>query len=244
MISDTNVDNNVRIPSVCSSSGFDPVCRCSFAHVQMTVFWNHCLGKRSVVLGKYLEHSFEKNQEMKGIIGSKILELGSGTGLVSIAAACLGAQVWATDLEYSLENLRTNARRNSEAIQNAGGILRVEELDWKNPKKSAKNIPFSDLDFVLASDVIWVEWLIQPLVQTLDYILSSSSEGRKEMNQKTKTSIILSHQTRSKASDVKFFTKLRNLDMRWKEIESDQYHPKFAGDGKIKIFKIDRLTKS
>eukprot|EP00466_Bigelowiella_natans_P012985 jgi/Bigna1/72454/fgenesh1_pg.20_\ len=192
----------------------------------------------SVVLGKYLEHSFQKNEEIKG---SKILELGSGTGLVAISAACLGAEVWATDLEYSLKNLRINARRNSDAIKNAGGTLHVEELDWKNPKKSAKNIPFADLDFVVASDVIWVEWLIQPLVQTLDYILSSSKR-RKETNHKRETCIILSHQTRSKASDAKFFAELRKLDMRWKEINSELHHPKFAGGGKIKILKIDRHT--
>lgn len=54
-------------------------------------------------MAKFLEVEFS-NATLKG---NKVLELGSGTGLVGLAAAILGAdQVMLTDLEYTLDNLR------------------------------------------------------------------------------------------------------------------------------------------
>ncbi|KAK0384071.1 hypothetical protein NLU13_8160 [Sarocladium strictum] len=60
-----------------------------------------------------------------------ILELGSGTGLLGLAAAALWrAPVSLSDLPNITENLRVNAEKNRELIEARGGKLSVGELTW------------------------------------------------------------------------------------------------------------------
>src|SRR5271169_5172516 len=57
--------------------------------------------------------------------GAKAIELGAGTGLVSIALGILGWKTWATDLPNVIDDvLRLNIDRNHE------GTITVQELDW------------------------------------------------------------------------------------------------------------------
>lgn len=59
----------------------------------------------------------------------KILELGSGTGLVGIAAAALlRAHVTLTDLPNVLPNLQFNTELNSSVISSCGGFISVQQL--------------------------------------------------------------------------------------------------------------------
>lgn len=62
-----------------------------------------------------------------------ILELGSGTGLVGLAMAALGADVVLTDLPSIHENLARNAKDNSALIEQNGGSTRTGTLDWTQP---------------------------------------------------------------------------------------------------------------
>src|SRR5208282_5514833 len=56
--------------------------------------------------------------------GTKAIELGAGTGLVSIVLGKLGWDVWTTDLSNVIEDvLRINIDRNRE------GTIVVQELD-------------------------------------------------------------------------------------------------------------------
>lgn len=64
------------------------------------------------------------------LAASSVLELGSGTGVVGIAAACSGAHVVATDRAGVLPLLRGNVQLNAAQIQAAGGSVRVMEYDW------------------------------------------------------------------------------------------------------------------
>ncbi|KAJ4844477.1 hypothetical protein Tsubulata_006312 [Turnera subulata] len=67
-----------------------------------------------IVLGKFLEHAVDF--EMLDLRGKKVVELGSGCGLVGCIAALLGAQVVLTDLPDRLRLLR----KNVEAILGHG----------------------------------------------------------------------------------------------------------------------------
>ncbi|KAB2051846.1 hypothetical protein ES319_A12G080200v1 [Gossypium barbadense] len=79
-----------------------------------------------VVLGKFLEHAVDL-----GILvlqGKKVVELGSGCGLVGCIAALLGAQVILTDLPDRLRLLKKNVESNFR--HGVRGSAAVKELTW------------------------------------------------------------------------------------------------------------------
>ena len=69
--------------------------------------------------------------------GASVLELGSGTGVVGLAAACLGAHVVATDLPAVLPLLEANIASNRAMVAAAGGTMRAAALDWSVPADGA-----------------------------------------------------------------------------------------------------------
>ena len=76
--------------------------------------------------------------------GRRVLELGAGLGLPSLAAALRGADVLATDwAEDAVALLQANAERN-------GVALRVEVARWDDPARFG-----SGWDLVLAADVLY-----------------------------------------------------------------------------------------
>jgi predicted nicotinamide N-methyase len=78
--------------------------------------------------------------------GSKVLELGCGLGLPSLAAAARGAEVLATDwAEDATELLRRNAERN-------GIFLRVARVRWSEPEPLLRAAPW---DLVLGADLLY-----------------------------------------------------------------------------------------
>jgi len=80
--------------------------------------------------------------------GRRVLELGAGLGLPSLAAALCGAKVLATDWALdAVELLRANAKRNSIK-------LRVKCLRWDDPEPFLRDAPW---DFVLGADLLYEE---------------------------------------------------------------------------------------
>jgi predicted nicotinamide N-methyase len=78
--------------------------------------------------------------------GARVLELGAGLGLPSLAAAIRGADVLATDwAEDAVELLRVNARRNR--IE-----LRAERVRWDEPVLVVAGAPW---DCVLGADLLY-----------------------------------------------------------------------------------------
>lgn len=79
-----------------------------------------------VVLGKFLEHAVESG--MMVLRGKKVVELGSGCGLVGCIAALLGAEVTLTDLPDRLRLLKKNIETN--LYGDVRGSAAVSELIW------------------------------------------------------------------------------------------------------------------
>jgi predicted nicotinamide N-methyase len=78
--------------------------------------------------------------------GARVLELGAGLGLPSLAAAIRGADVLATDwAEDAVELLCVNARRNSVE-------LRAERVRWDEPAPLLAGAPW---DVVLGADLLY-----------------------------------------------------------------------------------------
>jgi len=77
--------------------------------------------------------------------GLRVLELGCGLGVPSLAAALGGADVLATDwAEDAIELLRSNAER-------VGAALRAEVVRWDEPEAILRE----SWDLVLAADLIY-----------------------------------------------------------------------------------------
>ncbi|CAG9579809.1 unnamed protein product [Danaus chrysippus] len=80
----------------------------------------------SLVLAKYLETMCQTKPEF--LSGLRVLELGSGLGVVGLTAATLGAQVTLTDLPEALPLLRLNLSENKSKIASMGGYAIAESL--------------------------------------------------------------------------------------------------------------------
>jgi len=78
--------------------------------------------------------------------GMRIVELGAGLGLPSLAAALRGAEVLATDwADDAVALLRANAERNHVAV-------RVECVRWDEPVELVRRAPY---DLVLGADLLY-----------------------------------------------------------------------------------------
>jgi predicted nicotinamide N-methyase len=138
----------------------------------------------SVILAKYLE------QNPSLVANKSVLEVGSGTGVVGISCYFLNAKkVLLTDLEYTIDNLRSNIEHNlksnvtrlaspdiiqSDVIQTSStsSTISSEILDWKNET----TYPLEESwDVIVGADVIWLEDLVESLVHTLSKCSSSNT---------------------------------------------------------------------
>jgi predicted nicotinamide N-methyase len=80
------------------------------------------------------------------VCGRRVLELGAGLGLPSLAAALGGGDVLATDwADDAVELLRTNAERN-------GIALRAERARWDEPELLVAGAPW---ELVLGADLLY-----------------------------------------------------------------------------------------
>ncbi|CAN8251349.1 unnamed protein product [Cochlearia groenlandica] len=129
-----------------------------------------------------------------------ILELGSGTGIVGIAAAAtLSADVTVTDLPHVLDNLNYNADSNAEIVSRFGGKVHVAQLRW-GEADDVDLIIDSDVDLIIASDVVYHDHLYEPLLETL----------RLMKKKKKRLIFVMAHLRRWKKESV-FFKKARKL---------------------------------
>ena len=90
--------------------------------------------------------------------GLRVLELGAGLGLPSLAAALGGAEVLATDwAEDAVALLRANAARN-------GIALRAERVRWDDPEPLLREAPWQ---LVLGADLLYEERNAEQLLELL-----------------------------------------------------------------------------
>ncbi|KAL3725821.1 hypothetical protein ACJRO7_030798 [Eucalyptus globulus] len=132
-----------------------------------------------------------------------VLELGSGTGLVGIAAAvALGADVTVTDLPHVVPNLQFSVDANAAALAAGagGGAVRVVPLRW-GEAADVGALGEEEYDVILASDVVYYDHLYDPLLETLRWLFERS-ERREEMV------FVMAHLRRWK-KDSAFFRKAR-----------------------------------
>lgn len=104
--------------------------------------------------------------------GTKAIELGAGTGLVSITLGTLGWEVWATDLQNVVDDvLQMNIDRNRE------GTIIVQELNWCAAEWdwNSQDNQAPEFDLIACADGIYSTELIQPLLRTLETLSGTRS---------------------------------------------------------------------
>ena len=100
--------------------------------------------------------------------GARVLELGCGLGLPSLAAALAGARVLATDwAPDAVALLHANAERNRISLD-------VTEASWTEPGPLVERAPW---DLVLAADVLYERRHAEPLLDLLPRLVRRSGAG-------------------------------------------------------------------
>jgi len=120
--------------------------------------------------------------------GASVLEIGSGTGLVGITCACLGASVTLTDLPAIIASTQDNIATNANLIAQGGGSAQVEALQWDNHSDEVLRRNYS---WVLGSDVTYDSAVLPKVAGLLSELAAASPS----------TSILLAHVQRRQELD-------------------------------------------
>nr|KAJ3420131.1 hypothetical protein HK105_006043 [Polyrhizophydium stewartii] len=190
----------------------------------------------SLVLAKLLERQCAAGScPSLGVrlAGSRAIELGAGRGIAGMAAAALGANVVLTDIDPAIPPLERIVAINGLAAgavahgHIAGCIERVAPLDWtaSDAHLAALRPPLFDL--VLAADVVWVQDLIVPLVETLSELVHPNAVA------------LLAHQSRSSRGDNTLFDSLARAGLAAEAVDRSLLDPAFAKPG-ITVYRISR----
>ncbi|XP_078388905.1 EEF1A lysine methyltransferase 3-like, partial [Cetorhinus maximus] len=125
---------------------------------------------------------FDKEQIQ--FYGKKVIELGSGTGIVGILATLLGGSVTLTDQPTVLRQIEINVTRNiPSAIAHRA---KVAALSWG---KDHEQFP-TDYDIILGGDIVYLPLEFDALIKTLlhlsnqNTIIYISSKMRRRMGAK------------------------------------------------------------
>jgi len=187
----------------------------------------------SVVLAKYFEN---EEQFPKDVLKDKrIIELGAGCGLVGISLALGLAANANTVILSDMPELIPLLRKNIDS-NNCSSIAAASSLAWGESVQHL-NPPF---DLIIASDCLWVEYLVQPFVKSLVDLSDHNS------------TILISHEERARKTEERFVEiasqyfhidyvsiSLLNLDNHYNQVPLVNMHKQFR-DRFIKIFKMKK----
>ncbi|XP_053176058.1 protein-lysine methyltransferase METTL21C [Scomber japonicus] len=112
-------------------------------------------------------HYLDTHREQLNLVDKTVLEIGAGTGLVSIVASLLGALVTATDLPEVLGNMRFNLSRNTRGHCRYTPQLAV--LSWGYDLERTYPTSVYRYDYVLAADVVYHHDFLDELLVTMKH---------------------------------------------------------------------------
>ncbi|QUC21442.1 uncharacterized protein UV8b_05685 [Ustilaginoidea virens] len=139
------------------------------------VLARHLPRLKATVLSKLLD------EPLRGKAPS-VVELGSGTGLLGVAAAALWkVHVALSDLPAIVGNLRSNADRNRETVEARGGSLSVGPLTWGGGQDEVDEDLFGkphQFEIVLAADPMYDDNHPALLASAISDHLALGSESR------------------------------------------------------------------
>ncbi|XP_075699442.1 protein N-lysine methyltransferase METTL21D isoform X2 [Rhinoderma darwinii] len=175
----------------------------------------------AIVLSKFLER--RQCAEPGLYAGRSVVELGSGTGIVGIMAATLGADVTVTDLEDLQDLMKKNIDSNSTLIT---GSCQAKVLKWGEDALEFSPSP----DYVLMADCIYYEESLKPLLRTLRTLASSE------------TCILCCYEERTTGKNPEIertFFELLKMDFDYEEVPIDKHDEEYRSED-IHILQIYR----
>ncbi|KAK9868125.1 hypothetical protein WJX84_008065 [Apatococcus fuscideae] len=100
-----------------------------------------------------------EQQDISSWKGCRLVELGSGVGLLAIFLAKLGAQVVLTDQASVIPLLSSNVAANSSDCSSIAGRAQLVKLDWDEPEDISAVLAAvgGQVDMVLAADCCYVD---------------------------------------------------------------------------------------
>ncbi len=117
----------------------------------------------------------------------------------------------------------------------------MAELRWgEDIGHVVRDGPF---DLIVASDVIWLDHLLQPLVDTFTRLMTdqrNSGDGlpaSADDSQRRQSEIILAHETRSLQVEQKFFRLMADAGFVVQQVSYDDMHPSYRAKD-IAIYRI------
>lgn len=119
-------------------------------------------------------HFLETNRDKYNLTDKNVIELGAGTGLVTIVSSLLGAKVTSTDLPEVLGNLQYNVMRNTK--DRCKYIPLVTELIWGQDVDKRFPRATHRFDYILAADVVYSHPYLDELMDTFDYLCQENTQ--------------------------------------------------------------------
>ncbi|KAK7687134.1 hypothetical protein QCA50_009637 [Cerrena zonata] len=152
-----------------------------------SVVWKASIELAQALLQQYHAKVPEALFDPVSLRDSHLLELGAGTGLLSVALSPLVQKYTVTDIEDLIPLIRKNIALNlphSGALNPASdvngpitmtGIIKSEPLDWLtlyncSPSTRHKLFSYDPIDLLLVVDCIYHPSLLPALVQTIDHL--------------------------------------------------------------------------
>ena len=133
--------------------------------------------------------------------GKRVVELGCGTGVVGITAACLGATVLLTDTVRVVPHAQHNADINAAVIEGQGGSAQGAAVDWEAQCDGSPLL--GDWDVVIGADLIYAQKDISLLVNTLQTLRQRSRH----------VDIIIAHKERNVDITQSMLAELQSQDI-------------------------------
>lgn len=108
-------------------------------------------------------------QRSRGDGGGVCLDLGSGTGIVGLAAAASGAfsRVLLSDMPSVVPLLSDNLQRNADVLPLRGAPVRAVALRWDDATQLERVRAMGPFDLIVGGDILYREQVVQPLLMAV-----------------------------------------------------------------------------
>eukprot|EP00747_Dinoflagellata_sp_TGD_P101148 gnl/TRDRNA2_/TRDRNA2_168250_c0_seq4.p1 gnl/TRDRNA2_/TRDRNA2_168250_c0~~gnl/TRDRNA2_/TRDRNA2_168250_c0_seq4.p1 ORF type:complete len:444 (+),score=92.75 gnl/TRDRNA2_/TRDRNA2_168250_c0_seq4:69-1400(+) len=162
--------------------------------------------------------------------GTRVLELGSGTGVGGLAAAAAGAKVLLTDGEQLVSVMQRNIDLNAQLVATAGGDVECVGYDWLfSPPRCVLERTW---DIVVCSDLVYAFASVQPFANVLALVLRTSKA----------TAALYAHNPRSPELDAEMHAALAARGLKAKTFESARCSRPLRPTGNIGLPALERIV--